>query len=538
MCQLSVFFLLYECEPEHVETMPCWLLLSSLTQYIWFYLFPFSLFLGLIVSLGFGVFVPSILSVAPFSRTLLSLSQFPRRLYEMLMAEEVSSMTGTSRGVISWSDSGNSFHIRNINEFVNTILPKYFRTRKFSSFQRNHNLVRRKKNNQKHLHLAIIKVLTYWFSLKHLSPLFLSTFLKYGFAKLRRGPEVNMYSHPSFQRGAPDQLVQLRKTTSTNTTTTNTTTTTTTNTRLSSSPTSFAAATPMASSMTSTTSSFLGATTQSQQQQQQAAAAAAVAAAAAAILMDSIRQTAAASCVQVESDKAIRTTALSPTVNTKTFPVIKKQKTSATMPTTTGAAATTATTRAISPVPQESFVGSTRTSSDAGSPTPPSIAPVAAGAVFEYNINNQSTTMANLVGATKTNERSSIPLPSLILGGSGSSNLATTVRRLLPRFISSDGPTDAAAVLAPVRATVKTTANRIPNTSTTIPIVPLEEGTSPRSVVTQLKQQSRVLEQATATLPRPTPTAPVAPNAKHEDRGKLDLLTLAIEHESFLATAV
>ena len=43
MCQLSVFFLLYECEPEHVETMPCWLLLSSLTQYIWFYLFPFSL---------------------------------------------------------------------------------------------------------------------------------------------------------------------------------------------------------------------------------------------------------------------------------------------------------------------------------------------------------------------------------------------------------------------------------------------------------------------------------------------------------------
>ena len=299
----------------------------------------------------------------------------------------------------------------------------------------------------------------------------------------------------------------------------------------------------MASSMTSTTSSFLGATTQSQQQQQQqqqAAAAAAVAAAAAAILMDSIRQTAAASCVQVESDKAIRTTALSPTVNTKMFPVIKKQKRSATMPTTTGAAATTATatTRAISPVPQESFVGSSRTSSDAGSPTPPSIAPVAAGAVFEYNNNNQSTTMANLVGTTKTNERSSIPLPSLILGGSGSSNLATTVRRLLPRFISSDGPTDAAAVIAPVRATVKTTANRIPNTSTTIPIVPLEEGTSPRSVVTQLKQQSRVLEQATATLSRPTPTAPVAPNAKHEDRGKLDLLTLAIEHESFLATAV
>ena len=44
-------------------------------------------------------------------------------------------------GVIAWSESGKAFHIRNITEFANTILPKYFRTKKFSSFQRNLNLV-------------------------------------------------------------------------------------------------------------------------------------------------------------------------------------------------------------------------------------------------------------------------------------------------------------------------------------------------------------------------------------------------------------
>lgn len=43
--------------------------------------------------------------------------------------------------VISWSDSGKAFRISDVDEFAQTILPRYFRTKKFSSFQRNLNLV-------------------------------------------------------------------------------------------------------------------------------------------------------------------------------------------------------------------------------------------------------------------------------------------------------------------------------------------------------------------------------------------------------------
>lgn len=99
--------------------------------------------------------------------------QFPRRLYEMLEKETVLSET-TSRKVISWSDSGKAFRIWDADEFAKTVLPKYFRTAKFSSFQRNLNL--------------------------------------YGFCKIRRGPDQDMYAHSYFQRNEPDGLFQLRKT--------------------------------------------------------------------------------------------------------------------------------------------------------------------------------------------------------------------------------------------------------------------------------------------------------------------------------------
>jgi hypothetical protein len=75
--------------------------------------------------------------------------------------------------VIGWSDSGKAFRIHDVAEFSISILPKYFRTKKFSSFQRNLNL--------------------------------------YGFAKVRRGPETDMYAHPSFVRGHPKALLELRK---------------------------------------------------------------------------------------------------------------------------------------------------------------------------------------------------------------------------------------------------------------------------------------------------------------------------------------
>jgi len=68
--------------------------------------------------------------------------QFPRRLYEMLDGEaKLLEESKDHKKVISWSDSGKAFRIYDVAEFSASILPKYFRTKKFSSFQRNLNLV-------------------------------------------------------------------------------------------------------------------------------------------------------------------------------------------------------------------------------------------------------------------------------------------------------------------------------------------------------------------------------------------------------------
>ncbi|CAJ1943062.1 unnamed protein product [Cylindrotheca closterium] len=100
--------------------------------------------------------------------------QFPRRLYEMLEGEAKIAASGNQgKVVISWSESGKAFRIFDVDSFMASVLPKYFRTKKFSSFQRNLNL--------------------------------------YGFAKVRRGPDTDMYAHPCFARGYPESLAQLRK---------------------------------------------------------------------------------------------------------------------------------------------------------------------------------------------------------------------------------------------------------------------------------------------------------------------------------------
>jgi hypothetical protein len=69
--------------------------------------------------------------------------QFPRRLFEMLEAEAAQlKISAKHPKIISWSESGQAFRIFDVSEFSSSILPKYFRTKKFSSFQRNLNLVR------------------------------------------------------------------------------------------------------------------------------------------------------------------------------------------------------------------------------------------------------------------------------------------------------------------------------------------------------------------------------------------------------------
>jgi hypothetical protein len=66
--------------------------------------------------------------------------QFPRRLYEMLESESKLAALG-NQDTIAWSESGEAFRIIDVPVFADTVLPKYFRTNKFSSFQRNLNLV-------------------------------------------------------------------------------------------------------------------------------------------------------------------------------------------------------------------------------------------------------------------------------------------------------------------------------------------------------------------------------------------------------------
>lgn len=69
--------------------------------------------------------------------------QFPRRLYEMLESEsKLAEASPDYNKIIMWSDSGKAFGILDVQLFASQVLPKYFRTNKFSSFQRNLNLVR------------------------------------------------------------------------------------------------------------------------------------------------------------------------------------------------------------------------------------------------------------------------------------------------------------------------------------------------------------------------------------------------------------
>jgi len=66
--------------------------------------------------------------------------QFPRRLYNMLEAES-QLHPSSPESLISWSQTGKAFRIEDVTLFSTLVLPKYFRTNKFSSFQRNLNLV-------------------------------------------------------------------------------------------------------------------------------------------------------------------------------------------------------------------------------------------------------------------------------------------------------------------------------------------------------------------------------------------------------------
>ncbi|CAN0589112.1 unnamed protein product, partial [Ectocarpus sp. 12 AP-2014] len=64
-------------------------------------------------------------------------SMFPRKLYQILCE--------TDPEIISWDDDGKSFHIANYEEYIEGVMPLFYRHNKLTSFQRQLNLYGEKR---------------------------------------------------------------------------------------------------------------------------------------------------------------------------------------------------------------------------------------------------------------------------------------------------------------------------------------------------------------------------------------------------------
>lgn len=61
------------------------------------------------------------------------ISTFINKTFNILEDKEISD-------IISWTDNGNSFIVKNKEKFESMVLPRYFKHRKFSSFVRQLNM--------------------------------------------------------------------------------------------------------------------------------------------------------------------------------------------------------------------------------------------------------------------------------------------------------------------------------------------------------------------------------------------------------------
>lgn len=57
---------------------------------------------------------------------------FPRKLYQILCE--------TDPAIITWDEDGTSWHIANYEEYIEGVMPQYYRHNKLTSFQRQLNL--------------------------------------------------------------------------------------------------------------------------------------------------------------------------------------------------------------------------------------------------------------------------------------------------------------------------------------------------------------------------------------------------------------
>lgn len=97
--------------------------------------------------------------------------------------------------VVSWQSHGRAFKIHRPSEFVEQIMPEYFRQSKLTSFQRQLNLVRP---------LLSLRSFNFFYHSFHCrSHRFHSfiSFLQYGFSRLTRGLDAGSYYHELFLRG-------------------------------------------------------------------------------------------------------------------------------------------------------------------------------------------------------------------------------------------------------------------------------------------------------------------------------------------------